>query len=238
MKNIEKIFLFTPLILQTAIWPITRPLFRFFLHLKVEGLENLEKLSPGVIFAANHTSELDPVLVPASLPFLSKFMPMFYTSRPKDFYKTSGWRQILYGGTLFKLWGAHSVISGYKDYGISLSRHIHIVQRGHSLLIFPEGKTTRTGNVMIEEARGGVTFLAEKTELPIVPILLTDLYKMGFWDFVLRKRFVRVIFGRPLYARDLVLKNDHDPEINYYKETSKNILKIVSELSKVKTYNY
>jgi 1-acyl-sn-glycerol-3-phosphate acyltransferase len=67
MKNIEKIFLFTPLVLQTSIWPITRPLFRFFIHLKVEGLENLNKLSPGVIFAANHTSELDPILVPASL---------------------------------------------------------------------------------------------------------------------------------------------------------------------------
>lgn len=233
MKILEKLFLISPLVLQTAIWPITRPLFIFFLHLKVEGLENLKDLPRGVIFAANHSSELDPILIPASLPFLSRFMPMFYVSRPKDFYKTSGWRQIFYGGTLFKFWGSHSVISGHKDYGVSLSRHIHIIQDRHSVLIFPEGRKTTTGNVMIDEGKGGVAFLAEKTELPIVPVLLTNLYKISFSDFFLRKRFVSVIFGKPVYANDMFSK-EQDNSNNYYKDTGKKILKIISNLSKNK----
>lgn len=231
MKSIEKFFLFTPFFLQTAIWPITRPLFKFFLHLKIEGLENLKNLDPGVVFVANHSSELDPVIVPASLPFLSKFMPMFYTSRPRDFYQNSGWRQIFYGGTIFKLWGAHSVISGHKDYGVSLSRHIYIVQHGHSVLIFPEGKTTTTGNVMIEEARGGVAFLSEKTELPIIPIFIENLWRISFSDFICRRRHVRVVFGKPMYARDL-FENIKGAEnhSNNYKKVSKICLEVIEKL--------
>jgi 1-acyl-sn-glycerol-3-phosphate acyltransferase len=235
MKILEKFFLISPLILQTAIWPIMRPLFRFFLHLKVEGLENLKDLPRGIIFASNHSSELDPVLIPASLPFLSRFMPMFYVSRSRDFYKSSGWRQIFYGGTLFKVWGAHSIISGHKDYGVSLSRHIHIIQHGHSLLIFPEGKKTVTGNVMIDEGRGGVAFLAEKTQLPIIPVCLTNLYKINFWEFVLRKREVHVIFGRPLYSNDAIFNScDHSGK-NYYKEIGKKVLRIIGNLYKEKS---
>src|SRR3990167_11455141 len=103
MRSSNPIFLNLPLILQTAIWPIMRPLFWFFLHLKIIGCENLRSLPKGVIFASNHTSELDAILIPASLPFLSRFMPMFYVSRPREFYKNSGWRQLFYGGLFFKL---------------------------------------------------------------------------------------------------------------------------------------
>src|SRR3989344_5971123 len=105
MRSTNPIFLKSPLVLQTAIWPATRFFFWLFLHLRVVGLENLKNLPKGVIFATNHSSELDPILVPASLPFLSKFMPMFYVSRPREFYSTSGWRWFLYGGLFFTLCG-------------------------------------------------------------------------------------------------------------------------------------
>ena len=36
----NKLYFISPLILQTAIWPITWLLFNFFLHLKIQGLEN------------------------------------------------------------------------------------------------------------------------------------------------------------------------------------------------------
>lgn len=108
-------FYWSPFFLQTAVWPIVRPLFWFFLRLRVSKLENpadvantydrkyLLNNKNGVIFAVNHSSELDPILAPASLPFLSPLMPFFYTSREQAFYKTSGWRQFFYGGLFFKL---------------------------------------------------------------------------------------------------------------------------------------
>lgn len=202
------------------------------MHLKVVGLENLKNLPKGVILASSHTSELDAVIIPASLPFLSRFMPMFYVSRPRSFYNSSGWRQFFYGGLLFKFWGAHSAISGYKDYGVSLSPHTHIILKRHSLIIYPEGKTTETGEVIVERAHGGVAFLAEKTGLPIVPIYIKGHYKITLADFFARRRQVTIVFGKPIYAQELfenlvIKKND-----NRYKSAARKVLGTISNLDK------
>jgi 1-acyl-sn-glycerol-3-phosphate acyltransferase len=138
----KKFYLISPLILQTCLWPFTRFIFWFFGRWEIKGLENLQGLEHknGLIFAANHSSELDCILIPASLPFLSNLMPMFYTSREREFYKTSGWRQIFYGGFFFKIWGANPLNSGKKNYELSLINHIEILKCGKSICIFPEGK--------------------------------------------------------------------------------------------------
>lgn len=231
MRSTNPLFIYSPLILQTAIWPITRPLFRFFLHLKILGADNLKDLPKGVIFASNHASELDAVLIPASLPFLSRFMPMFYVSRPRSFYTTSGWRQFFYGGFFFKLWGAHSVISGHKDYGVSLSPHIHIIQHRHSLIIYPEGKKTETGEVMVDRAHGGVAFLAEKTGLPIVPVYIQGVRNTNFLkDFLLRRRHAVIVFGRPIYSRELLVNQTAID--NKYKSAAIKVMTIISDLKK------
>ncbi len=177
---------------------------------------------------ANHSSEFDPVLVPISLPFLSRFLPMFYTSRGKGFYVRSGWRQIFYGGLLFKLLGSHSVDSGHQDYNVSLSRHIYILERKHSLLVFPEGRTTRDGNIMINEAHGGSAFLMEKTGLPAVPVLMQGVFKMTPKDFFLRRRRVTIFFGKPVYADEIFEGLPLDSA--RYKTASRRLLEKVAEL--------
>lgn len=210
-------FFFSPLVLQTAIWPIVRPFFRFFLRLEILGLEGLRKvvhtygrrhMPPiGVIFAVNHSSELDPILVPASLPFLSPLMPFFYTSREQAFYKTSGWRQFFYGGFFFKLWGSHPVHSGKQNYAESLKTHIELLIKGKSVCIFPEGRKTRDGTVGTE-AHGGVAFLAYRAGAPVVPVRIKGVFQMTFSEFLFRKRSVVVVFGKPLSLAELFYTND------------------------------
>ena len=193
--------LYSPLILQTAIWPIVRPLFRSFLRLKIIGTENLPKKC-GVIFAVNHSSELDAVLVPASLPFLSPLMPMFYTSRERNFYQQSGWRQILYGGFLFKLWGSHALHSGTKDYETSLKTHIEILKNGRSVCIFPDGKRLSESEIGTR-AHGGVAYLAWRTGASVIPVRIRDAYGITLLDFFLRRRYVSVSFGKPILPSEL-----------------------------------
>ena len=222
-------FYLSPLVLQTLIWVPTRLLFRFFLHLEIRGFVRLLPYTNytrprdicvgkntqrqehcGVIFAVNHSSELDPILVPGSLPFLSPLMPMFYTSREQTFYKTSGWRQFFYGGFLFKLWGSHPVRSGRQNYEESLKTHIEILNRGRSICIFPEGKKTRDGNVGTD-AHGGVAYLSWRTKAPVVPVRVKGVFKMTFRDFLFRKRRVEVIFGAPFSPGELFYTNDTRP---------------------------
>lgn len=223
----------SPLILQTIIWPPTRFLFWFFLRLRVRGLEYLTDLPAdgqavpvGVIFALNHSSELDPIILPASLPFLSPLMPMFYTSRERRFYENSGWRRIFYGGFFFKLWGSHPVLSGAHDYARALAAHVKILRAGGSVCIFPEGKKTADGS--IGTAHGGVAFLSAETGAPVVPVGIKGLFKMTMLDFLFRTRHAEIIFGEPLWPRDLVSVSS--PGVLNYKAGAALMLKKISEL--------
>ncbi|MFA6552103.1 MAG: lysophospholipid acyltransferase family protein [Candidatus Paceibacterota bacterium] len=203
----SKFYLISPLILQTLIWPITRPLLLFFGHLKIIGSENLNGVdrSKGVIFAVNHSNELDPILIPACLPFLSAFMPMFYTSRERAFYKNSGWLQRFYGGWFFKIWGAHPVNSGKKNYEISLSNHVEILKYGKSICVFPEGKKTLDGS--LQKGRGGVAYISDKVGSVIIPVCISNIFKMSIKDFFSRRRNIVVSFGKPLYRKDIFATN-------------------------------
>ena len=197
------------------IWVPTRLFFLFFGHLEIRGVENLDSLKKGVIFAVNHSSELDAIIVPASLPFLSRLMPMFYTSREKSFYQNCRWRQIFYGGFFFKLWGAHSVKVGLMNYQLSLSTHIEIINHGNSILIFPEGGTTKDGN--LKKGKGGVAYLSHITGAPIVPIYIKGFFKLNTKEWFLRQRRISITFGKPILSEELfpkgkpvILDSSHD----------------------------
>lgn len=198
MKTFYRI---SPWLLQTVIWLPTRLVLKFFSKFTVSGAENLKRLPSGVIFAVNHSSELDPILLPAAFPFLHKLSPMFYTSREKSFYVNSSWRRTFYGGFLFRIWGAHSVTVGINNYEKSLKTHIGIVKDGGSVLIFPEGRKTRDGNLQI--AKGGVAYLSYATRAPIVPVAISGAFRTSFIDFFLRRRKICVTFGMPIYSDEL-----------------------------------
>ncbi len=219
-----------PLILQWMLWPITRPLFLFFGNLSIQGREHLDTAPSGAIFASNHTSELDAIIIPTALPFFSRFRPFFYTSREQKFYSRTGWRQWFYGGTLFTLLGAYPILQGARDYARSLQTHITLSKKRQSVIIFPEGHVGH--NHILQEGRGGVSFIAYAAQVPIIPIAISGTYDLTAKEFFTRKRIFRISFGKPLYPQDLFpnqqpkIKNDH----NDFKAASQIIIKHIQEL--------
>lgn len=236
----KKFYFLPPLILQTLIWIPTRIYFKLFYSYSVKGLGNLRELKNnkhpesskmngqgGVIFAVNHSSELDPIMIPASLPFLSHMMPMFYVSREQKFYNNSGWRQHFYGGRFFNSWGAYNAYAGLKNYDLSLKHHIKILNDGRSVCIFPEGHKTRDGK--IGEGKPGVSFLSYRTNSPIVPVRINGLFE----PLVEKDRFGRVklevIFGRPMYSKDL-FGDVNDTSVEDFKEIASLVMDKIKEL--------
>lgn len=188
-------------LLQRLVWLPTHLAFKFFCRLEVRGIKNI-KTEKNIIFAVNHTSELDPILIASQLPFLSKHLPLFYTCRENDFYKNKkGLKKIVYGGNFFRAWGAHQVYVGLKNYEQALINHIKILNIGSSVCIFPEGKKN-TDNQPIK-AKGGVGFLSHKTQLPIIPVFISGAQLTTFRDFFMRKRRIKIIFGEPIYTSDI-----------------------------------
>lgn len=227
----KSFFLLSPLLFQVTIWPITRFFLWFWGDLEVKGLENLDNLPKGrgVIFASNHSSEIDPFLPPASLPFMSRFIPLYYTTKERSFYEKTGIQQFFYGGFVFRFIGGCPVYSGMKNYEKSLVNHVQLLNEGHNLFVFPEGGITEDGN--LGEAHGGVAYLAEKTGSVVVPIGIYGVYGMSVLDFFSRKRNIKVIFGLPILQSELKINvSSIDDSILSYKKEAEYIMNKIKNL--------
>lgn len=218
-------YFLSPLILQKIIWVPTRLLLRVCGHIEISGLENLAGLQTNAIFALNHASEMDVFLLPGCLPFFSRFSPIFYTSRERSFYANSGWRQNFYGGTFFKAWGAYPVTVGLHDYASSLKHHIRILRDGGNLCIFPEGRTTRDGE--IQEAKGGVAHLSYASKRPIVPVRISGTFRVSPGAFFLGRTKLSITFGRPIYD---IARIGEVPSYDEFKVLANQVMEEVKKL--------
>jgi 1-acyl-sn-glycerol-3-phosphate acyltransferase len=225
-----KYYFLIPLFFQKLVWVPVRLSLWFFCRLKVIGLENLEGLRAPVIFAPNHTHELDPALLPASLPFWSRFSPVIGASREKEFYASLGWRRHFYGRWFFIIWGGYPVFAGLRDYEKAVANHIRLINLESTLCIFPEGAKSYDGT--IQHAKGGIAYMAERTDCPIIPVGISGMYGMTMMDFLLRRHSVVVHFGPALFQKDIKeavpRKSPGDPSI--YKDEANFVMEKVGEL--------
>ena len=192
------------MILQTLVYIPTWFALRFFVNIKVRSRENLRGMKRGAIFAVNHSSELDPILIPATLRPLSRSMPMFYLARERSFYpraEKGGLAKYFYGGLFFKLWGAYPVTVGTGDYELALKHHLNILEHGKSICIFPEGGKTKNGE--IGEGKAGVAYLLWRTGVPVIPVAIHGHYQMAPSDFLARTHNITVSYGTPITRTEL-----------------------------------
>ncbi len=191
-EKLEKI----QMCLQCIVQCVTLILFRVFFVLEVQGQEKAlgymseaRKKEKGILFAANHISEWDAIMVRICLPFKVFLNPLYYVAMTKEHYQHDkfGWRKYFYGGTMFKVLGAYPAYVGMRDYQASLVNHIELLEYGKSICIFPEGKISVNVSKP-SEAKGGVGFLAEYTKTDIIPVTLTGFGDISWKNFVSFKR--------------------------------------------------
>ncbi|GEM_PF-291780 len=223
-----------PFVLQTLAWFPTRVAFSFFVHFEVYGREKLSGIHQA-IFAANHASELDPIVVTAALNPFGRFAPLFYAAAPQKEFKNNPnvrWRQHIYRPSFFRAWGAYPIVRGVHDYAKSLAAHSNLLKAGESICIFPEGGITKTGE--LGEPRGGVIHLAQETGVPIVPVAITGTYKMTGRLFFSRKRHITVEFGEPVCPQEMAVSSPEE----YRREASRIFSAIFSMRERHKAFGY
>ncbi len=224
-----------PLVTQTILWLITRPLFLMFVRAKTYGKEGLKKAPRNAILAVNHVSQLDPIMVLVTLGPWSHLMPVFSVSQQKEFYKKIGlFARFFYGGVLFRALGAHPIHVGAGNYELSLKTHITILEKGGTVGIFPEGKRTIDGTV--GEARPGVAYLLWRTGVPVVPVALHGHYDMTAKSFFTRKRTISVHYGKPIYREELFPHNleNNPPSKEQFKAAAQVIMGRIREMHEAK----
>ena len=186
-----------------AVWLL--PLTRVFAHIRVEGLEHLEGLHAPVIFAANHQSHMDTPIILAALPpawryrlapamakefFKAHFFPEQF-SRREHVTNSLNYYLATFFFNAFPLpqreWGARQTL-----------RYVgELLERGFSVLIFPEGHRTEAGE--ISPFRPGIGMMASKLNVPVVPVRLIGVDRVlhHTWRMA-RPGRVTVKFGAPL----------------------------------------
>lgn len=227
-----KIYWVLPFILHTLFRKPLHWLFKVFINIKVRGLDNLGNVKGPVIFASNHVSELDALMIGTSLPFFTPFNPIFYVARSSKYYdpKVFGWRSKIYGGLFFKCWGAYPAYSGQKRYEYSLKHFLNFLNDKNSVCIFPEGKLTKNGDK--HKIHGGAAYLSYVIGAPIVPVQISGADSMSSKDFWSRRRHVAVTYGEPIYSKDLF--GDTTPMVNEtqndFQEKAREVVDIMHKL--------
>jgi 1-acyl-sn-glycerol-3-phosphate acyltransferase len=197
----------SPSFFEHLIWLPIRIFMRICCSAKIRGVQNVKQMSGNVIFASNHVTELDPLLIVASLPFFSDKLPIIYVVMETKAYRENwkSWRRFLYGGFFFRMIGGYEAYRGLNNYKKALRNHLEAIDENKTVCIFPVGR--RHGVDEIGEARGGASFLAKETGLPIIPIHIQGISRITTAkDYLLRKPKLKITFGKPLYAEDLFSK--------------------------------
>lgn len=155
-------------------------------RLSVVGLGNVPSKFP-FIMAVNHSSNLDPIVVGAAFPrrlrYLAK-VELFQGSR------VFAW--------LLRTLGAIPVSrESSQSAGGALKTFLQLIDGGEAVLLFPEGARSLDGR--LKQLEGGVSLLALKTGVPVVPVYISGTYEaMPVGSSRIGWNKVCISFGEPL----------------------------------------
>jgi len=188
---------------------ISRVFFKTFYDFRVEGLENIPKTG-ALIVAGNHLSNADP-------PAIGAFMG---TVRDSRFMAKKELFDIPVLGWFFRHCGYISVDRKRTigDVG-ALEGAIKALQNGESVVMFPEGTRSKTGQP--QKPKSGIGFLVYKTGAPVLPVKIEGTF--GFpWV-----RKIRVKIGQPFTLQQ-------DPAVEpklQYKQFANEIMEKINSIT-------
>jgi 1-acyl-sn-glycerol-3-phosphate acyltransferase len=169
---------------QTSLWAqivrrllrydtFTRNVRRYCKPLAIEGRENLRVLKGPVIFIGNHSSHMDAPVLLHALPERFRLRVAWGAAADRWFIK--GRQGLKKQPWYFALtWNAFPMQRGGGRAALSYAEEL--LERGWSLVIFPEGTRTTTGKM--GHFRHGAAILALAKNVPVVPIWLEGLREL------------------------------------------------------------
>jgi long-chain acyl-CoA synthetase len=183
------------------VWPATMLLARP----RISGREHVRGLRGPALFVANHVTKEDVGFVLAALPprYRYRLAVAMNGERLRDLRHPPaalGWFRRLVDPVGYLLVSAlFNVFAMPKQSGVRRSFQFagETVDRGCSVLVFPEGQLTRDGR--LSPFRGGIGVLAKTLRIPVVPMRIDGLYELREAGRRLaRPGAVRVAIGEPI----------------------------------------
>jgi long-chain acyl-CoA synthetase len=191
------------LLFYTIILPITRVMSR----LSVKGQSQLRDLTGPVLFVANHVSLGDHALILAALPWRlrhrlaaameGELLRDWLHPPPETSLRLRlRWlTQYVLVNLFFRVFPLPKK-SGFRQ---SFAYAGECIDRGESVLVFPEGTRAPKGQLHMGHFKPGIGLLAQALNIPVVPVKLHGLYELKRdAQYFANPGTVRVIFGEPV----------------------------------------
>jgi len=173
------------------------PLTRIMCSVRREGVERISNLKAPALLISNHVTDVDAALILSALPFrwrlrvaiaMSGELLREWRSKKKLHYAL--------GAALFNVFSLPRQ-SGFRR---SFAYAGEAIDRGFSVLIFPEGHETKDG--VMQPFRSGIGLLTSQLNVPVIPIRLDGLFELKQKrQFFVRPGTVSVTFGEPVQFR-------------------------------------
>ncbi len=173
------------LIQRTLIFPLVRAAYR----VRVTGAENIQALDGPVLFTANHALHLDNGIIIKAMPSSRR---RWLAIAASDHMWSNPVR-----GAAIPLLGNGFPFSKEENVRASLENLGRIIDRGWSVLIYPEGELTEGGPM--KPFLGGTGLLAVGGQVPVVPMKL-HIHNIGRPTYLplLGRGNVEIRIGEPL----------------------------------------
>lgn len=174
---------------------------KHYFDLEVCGSDNIP--DQPCVFAPNHLSSLDPVVIAAVLPqeVLDK---TWWGGLTGIAFGNPLMRVVSYLGNVIPVDSRHAVVS-------SLAFAAAVLRKDRNLVWFPEGRRSPDGG--LESFKPGIGLLLERFPTTVVPVFIEgthDRLPIGrFWP---RRGTIRIVFGKACNPQELVRGQQGDRE--------------------------
>jgi long-chain acyl-CoA synthetase len=170
------------------------PLTLIMCSVRAIGVERFANLKPPVLFISNHVTDVDAALIISAMPWRWRYrMAIAMAGETLRDWRMNSKLKYALGAALFNVFSLPRQ-SGFRQ---SFAYAGEAVDRGFSILIFPEGTETTDGK--IQPFKAGIGLLASELKIPVVPIMLRGLFEVK----QRKQRFVKpgtvsITFGEPI----------------------------------------
>src|SRR4030095_1314975 len=155
------------------------------IRVRLTGLENIQPGTPDVL-CVNHQSHMDHHIIIGTVPFQFRF------TRKKELFRYPflGWHLRRSGHVPIDRENPHAAVK-------SLREAANVIRHGTSVLVFPEGGTSRDGS--IKPFKRGGFMLASESGAAVVPVTIRGSRRVLVpKTYHVRSGAVEVIVGEPI----------------------------------------
>lgn len=196
-------------------WSLCSIVFKLCLTVKVVGRRNVPAKG-SFVFASNHESYLDPVLLGTSL------------HRSLNYMAQEGLFERGFLAWALPRIQAFPVRRGEGDLG-AIRQALRLLTTGKPLVIFPEG--TRSDDGALQNGKPGIGFIVARSGVPVVPAYIEgsrEAFPKG--AKMLRRSHVSVYIGKPMHFDHYVINKRKPEDKDLYQKISNQIMAEISKL--------